>query len=176
MPRLRRFTEGEYCYFVTAGTQDRRPLFRDTFLCQIVLKNLQFYRDRMKFALHGYVIMPDHVHLLITPRQPATVSDITRNFKSYTSKEIREALAIRGPIWQRRFYDRVIRSEEQFRTALDYIHLNPVRAGVVRSARDCDFSSYRFWEEGDGVLQLDPLEAVTAGAVTYEKEVRLTDD
>ena len=176
MPRLRRFTEGEYCYFVTAGTQDRRPLFRDTRPCQILVKNLQFYRDRMKFALHGYVVMPDHIHLLVTPRQPATVSDIMRNLKSYTSREIREALGIRGPIWQRRFYDRVIRGGEQFRAALDYIHLNPVRAGLVQSATDYESSSYRFWEEGNGLLRLDPTEEVTAGAVTYEKKVRLAND
>lgn len=176
MPRLRRFTEGQYCYFVTAGTQDRRPLFRDSLLCQILIKNLEFYRNRMKFALHGYVIMPDHIHLLVTPRQPATVSDVMRNLKSYASKEIQEALAMRGPIWQRRFYDRVIRSEERFRRALDYIHLNPARAGLVRSARDYEFSSYCFWEEDDGLLPLDPPDAVTAGAVTYEKEVRLSDD
>jgi putative transposase len=158
MPRFRRFTEGDYCYFVTTSIQDPLPLLRDARLCQILRKNLQFYRDRMKFGLHGYVIMPDHVHLLITPRQPATISDIMRNFKSYTSKGIREALGIRGPIWQRRFHDRVIRSEDQFRTALDYIHLNPVQAGLVQSARDYAFSSYRFWEEGDALLPLDALD------------------
>ncbi len=175
MPRFRRFTEGEYCYFVTAGTQDRRCLFRDTRLCQILVENLQFYRDRMKFGLHGYVIMPDHVHILVTPRQPATISDIIRNFKSYSSKEVQKALGMRGPIWQRRFYDRVIRGEGQFHAALDYIHQNPVRGGLVRSARDYGFSSYRFWEEGAGLLRLDPPEAVTAGAVTYEKKVRIAD-
>jgi REP element-mobilizing transposase RayT len=112
----------------------------------------------MKFGLHGYVIMPDHIHLLVTPRQPGTVSDIMRNLKSYTSKEIRETLGIRGPIWQRRFYDRVIRSEEQFRAALDYTHLNPVRAGLVQSARGYGFSSYRYWEESHGLLPLDALD------------------
>src|SRR3972149_4217372 len=172
MPRFRRFTEGEYCYFVTAGTRDRRPLFRDSRLCQILIKNLQFYRSQMKFHLHGYVIMPDHVHILLTPRPPATISDIMRNLKSYSSKEIRGVLGIRGPIWQRRFYDRVIRGEEQLRAALDYAHLNPVRARLVQSPTDYEFSSYRFWEEGDGVLRLDPPEAVTAGGVGHENEGR----
>jgi len=158
MPPLRRFTEGEYCYFVTSGTQDWRPLFRDKRICQILVKNLRFYRDRMKFLLHGYVVMPDHVHLLVTPRQPPTISDIMRNLKSFTGKEVREALGVRGPIWRRRFYDRVIRTEEQFRVALGYIHLNPVRAGLVQSARDYEFSSYLFWEEGDGRLALDSLD------------------
>src|SRR4030042_4414445 len=125
MSRFRQFTESEYCYFVTAGTRDRRPLFRDTPLCQLLVKNLQFYRDRMKFALHGYVIMPDHIHLLITPRQPASISDIMRNFKSYTSKEIQEDLGVQGPIWQGQIYERVIRGEDQFRAALVDTSLHP---------------------------------------------------
>lgn len=156
MPPLRRFTEGEYCYFVTSGVHDRRPLFRDTRLCRILVKNLGFYRDRMKFGLHAYVIMPDHIHLLVTPRRPATISDVMRNFKSYSSKEMREVLGMRGPIWQARFHDRVIRSERQFRAALDYTHLNPVRAGLAESAGDYEFSSFRYWQEGAGPLRLDP--------------------
>ena len=171
MPQFHRFTEGEYCYFVTTSVQARRPLFRDARLCQILLENLRFYRDRMKFSLHGYVIMPDHMHLLITPRQPATISDIVRNLKSYAGKEVRQALGGSGPIWQRRFYDRVIRSEKQFRATLDYIHVNPVRAGIVRSAEEYEFSSYRFWEEGDGLLSLDPLDGHGWGRDLQEEDI-----
>lgn len=175
MPQFQRFTKGEYCYFVTTAVQDRRALFRDSRLCQTLLANLRFYRDRMKFGLHGYVIMPDHVHLLITPRQPTTISDIMRNLKSYTSKEIGAALSIQGPVWQRRFFDRVIRNEEQFRATLDYIHLNPVKAGLVRSADDYEFSSYRYWELGDGTFPLDALDGHGWGRDLQEEDRSTTD-
>jgi len=156
LPRFRRYAEGEQCYFVTSGTHERRPLFRDPRLCLILLENLRFYHERMNFGLHGYVIMPDHIHLLITPREGSSISDIMRNLKSYAVREMRHALGIDGPVWQRRFYDRVIRNEEQFRSALDYIHLNPVKARLVQSASGYEFSSCRFWEEGLGPIALDP--------------------
>ena len=156
MPRFRRYLEADQCYFITTSTYRRRPLFADPRLCRILECNLKFYRDRMKFGLHGYVIMPDHMHLLITPRQPATISDIMRNFKSYAAKEMRRFLATTGPVWQSRFHDRVIRGEAQFHLALSYIHLNPVRAALVQSATGYEFSSCRFWEEGVGPIALDP--------------------
>jgi REP element-mobilizing transposase RayT len=156
MPRFRRYLEADRCYFVTTATYRRRPLFADPGLCRVLEGNLKFYRDRMKFGLHGYVIMPDHVHLMITPRQPATISDVMRNFKSYAAKEVRHVLAAPGPVWQSRFHDRVIRGEDQFHSALDYIHLNPVKARLVQSAISYEFSSCRFWEEGTGPIALDP--------------------
>ena len=84
MAAFRRYLEAGQCYFVTTAAHLRQPLFADHRLCRILEGNLKFYRDRMKFSLHGYVIMPDHVHLLVTPRQTATISDVMRNFKSYT--------------------------------------------------------------------------------------------
>ena len=156
MPGFRRYVEAAHCYFITTATYRRRPLFADPRLCRIVEGNLKFYRDRMKFLLHGYVIMPDHIHLLITPRQSGTISDIMRNFKSYAAKEMRHDLATVGPVWQRRFHDRAIRSEDQFFSALEYIHSNPVKARLVQSPACYQFSSWRFWEEGVGPIALDP--------------------
>jgi len=158
MPRFRRYAEGEQCYFVTSGTHERRPLFRDPRLCLILLENLRFYHERMNFGLHGYVIMPNHIHLLITPREGSSISDIMRNLKSYAAREMRHALGIDGPVWQRRFYDRIVRGEAQFLAALDYMHENPVQAGVVESAGAYEFSSRRFWEDGSGPIELDGLD------------------
>ena len=155
MPRFRRYHEDGYPYFITTTVLDRRPLFQDARLSSILIDNPQFYRDRMKFALHGYVIMPDHVHLLLTPRHPHTISDVMRNFKSYTSREARRLLGVAGPLWQSRFYDRAVRDEAQFRSALEYIHLNPVRAGLVEADGAYEFSSSRFWGKGKGPLALD---------------------
>jgi len=166
MPGFRRYVETDHCYFITTATYRRRPLFADRRLCRILEGNLRFYRDRMRFGLHGYVIMPDHVHLLVTPQQTETISDIMRNFKSYTAREIREAVHVQGPIWQRRFHDRAIRSEDQFLSALEYIHLNPVKARLVQSAVAYEFSSCRFLEEGAGRLS-SSHRVVTAAAVTY---------
>ena len=163
MSRLKRYDLPNQCYLVTTVTRDRRPYFADARLATMLVDNLRFYRERMGFLLHGYVIMPDHVHLLVTP-VACTVSEIMRNFKSFTSKQIRETLRQSGPIWQRRFYDRVIRDEQQFLAALDYIHLNPVRSGLVSSPENYEFSSCRaFAECGTPLLHIDSLEGSRLG-------------
>lgn len=149
MPRFKRYILSDHSYFITTATQERRPYFRDGRLAQVIIDNLRFYRDRMGFQLHGYVIMPDHIHLLITPIS-CSISEIMRNLKSFTSKQIRETLGIKGPIWQPRFYDRVIRDEEQFLAALTYIHLNPVKDGLVSSPEDYEFSSYCAYAQLEG--------------------------
>ncbi|MBI1886395.1 MAG: transposase [Chloroflexi bacterium] len=140
MPQFKRYILPDHCYFATTATKERRAFFADPRLSQMIMDNLRFYRDHMGFRLHGYVVMPDHVHLLITPGS-CSISDIMRNFKSFTGKQIREALRISGPIWQSRFYDRVIRDEAQFVAALNYIHLNPVKDGLVSLPEDYEFSS-----------------------------------
>lgn len=96
MPQFKRYIVSNYCYFVTTTTQHRRPYFTDARLSQLIIENLRFYRDRMRFRLHGYVVMPDHIHLLVTP-VGCSISDIMRNFKSFTSKQIRETLKGKRP-------------------------------------------------------------------------------
>ena len=72
-----------------------------------------------------------------------TLSDIMRDVKSYTAKQIRETLCESGSVWQTRFHDRGIRTEIQFLAAVDYIHQNPVKAALAESAEGYDFSSAR---------------------------------
>jgi REP element-mobilizing transposase RayT len=88
--------------------------------------------------------MPDHVHLVLTPRK-AGLSDIMRNLKSFCAKQIRDATGNAGAVWQSRFHDRAIRSEMQYRQAIEYVHHNPVKAGLVRSGEDYEYSSARVY-------------------------------
>ena len=152
MSDIRRYIVPNHCYFVTTTTANRRPVFGSRQLAQILVATLGFYRQAMGFSIYGYVIMPDHLHLLITPREGTTISQIMRNFKSHTSKQIREACGKRGAVWQRRFYDRVIRTRQDFLAAMTYIHGNPVGAGFVKSAGEYEFSSYHTYHSGGAVL------------------------
>lgn len=106
----------------------------------IVIENLEFYRERLRFLLHAYVVMPDHLHLLLTPGE-ISLSDIMRSFKSHTAKQIISTLGSGGPIWQSRFHDRAIRGETHFLSAIEYIHQNPVLAGLALQAKDHPYSS-----------------------------------
>jgi len=89
MRTFKRYNAANYCYLVTTVTEGRRPYFGSPSLAHIFIRNLYFYRDRGDYVLHGFVVMPDHVHLLLTPLKE-TISDVMRNIKSYVAKDVRE--------------------------------------------------------------------------------------
>lgn len=140
MNNARRYAVPSTPYFVTTATVDRRPVLASPRLAHIVVDNLAFYRDRGDFELIAYVVMPDHIHLLATPlRDP--ISDVMRNLKSHIARGIRLARGTTGPVWQQSFHDRVARSEDDVRKFAEYIHHNPVVAGMVTEPEDYPFSS-----------------------------------
>jgi REP element-mobilizing transposase RayT len=89
----------------------------------------------------AYAILPDHLHLLLAPREPFNVSKVLHNLKSFSGKAINVELERSGPVWQRGFYDRVIRDEAQLRETIEYIHQNPVAARLVSNAAAYRWSS-----------------------------------
>jgi REP element-mobilizing transposase RayT len=133
---------------------DRRRLFDVASLCDLVVENLRFYRDRGDFRLHAYVIMPDHLHLLLTPDR-VDLSGCMRNLKSFIAKALHERGVRAGAVWQSRFHDRGIRGEYQFESAAEYIHMNPVKAGLAGVPSDFRYSSAGlYWGRG-GLLGVD---------------------
>ena len=99
--------------------------------------------------------MPDHLHLILTPRR-IDLSDVMRNLKSFCAKQIREATGISVPVWQSRFHDRAIRNEEQYRQAIEYVHQNPVKAGLVEDFEEYEYSSARAYAGWPNVvLEID---------------------
>jgi REP element-mobilizing transposase RayT len=122
-----------------------------------VLDNLAFYRDRGDFWLHAFVIMPDHLHLLLTPRT-RDLSEVMRNLKSYVARQLIEEINDSPPVWQTRFHDQVIRSERHFISAVEYIHANPVKAGLCSLAKDFPYSSASAY--ADVTKSLPPIQAL----------------
>ena len=96
---------------------------------KIVEDAILFYNGK-KYELHVWCIMPNHVHILITPLEGFTLTSIVRPLKSYTSKCIHEALGGSGRLWQPDFFDRLIRNGEHFERVARYIEWNPVKAGL----------------------------------------------
>ncbi len=97
-------------------------------------------RADVDYALHAWVVMPNHVHMLITPR--IAVSLLMRSLKGTTARAANLALGLEGqPFWQHESYDRLVRGPEEFRRIHHYILQNPVRAGLVASAEEFLFSS-----------------------------------
>jgi putative transposase len=84
--------------------------------------------------------MPDHVHAILVPRR-ADLSDLMRRWKSLSWHPCRRASGFRTRLWQEGFFDRGIRSTRQLAAQIDYIHLNPIRAGLVGGAEQWPWSS-----------------------------------
>lgn len=96
-----------------------------------------------RYDLHAWVIMPNHVHVLISPIAPSTLAVIAHSLKSFTAKEANRLLGRTGAFWQREYYDRAIRNLDHFHAAMAYIEGNPVKAGLCAQPEDWPFSSAR---------------------------------
>ncbi|HWO73538.1 MAG TPA: transposase [Dehalococcoidia bacterium] len=140
MSRPVRFLLDGYCYHVVSVTRQRRPLFRDGNRAEILQETIRNMSRSGRAYILAYAILPDHFHLLVAPRS-GSISDVMKSIKGYTVKRINEMEGRRGAIWQEGFYDRVIRDEEQLRLTLEYIHRNPVEAGLADRQDAYRFSS-----------------------------------
>lgn len=117
-------------YFVTFITWDRRRLFVVEAYARLFLKTLYSYRRQGKFQLHAFVLMPEHVHVLLTPPNDVTLERAIQFIKGGYSHAFGLEFR-RGEVWQRGFTDHRIRDAEDFANHRDYIHQNPVRRGLV---------------------------------------------
>jgi len=99
--------------------------------------------DGVRYRLLGWVVMPNHVHVLAELVAGHRLPDIVHSWKSFTAKEANRTLGRNGHFWQEEYFDRYIRDETHLARALDYIHENPVKAGLVSRSEDWPFGSAR---------------------------------
>ncbi len=127
---------GHGTHFITTATFNRQRLFQIDANATLFLETLQYYRKEGRYKLHAFVVMPDHVHLLITP-QEITLERAVGLIKGGFSHR----LASQFPVWQRGFTSRQMRNREEFETRRQYIHQNPVRARMTETPELYRFSS-----------------------------------
>jgi len=128
-------------YFVTAGTYLKKHLLQSDRTTQLFCETLFGYRDAKKFQVHAFVVMPNHIHLIVTVPEGSTLERTMQFIKGGFSYQAGKLLGARYEIWQKSFLDRRVRDTNEFERYRDYIHQNPVRAGLVGSADDFRFSS-----------------------------------
>ena len=105
------------------------------------IKESLLHRDGTEFRLRSWVVMPNHLHLLIKPDDSLALDVIMRRFKSFTANKCNRLVGRAGQFWQYDFYDRFIRDIKHFRAVVRYIEQNPVKARLCREASDWEFSS-----------------------------------
>lgn len=115
-------------------------LLRDDSIAQIVQDTLLFNHQK-KYELICWCIMPNHVHTLIAPVEGMSLSEIMYDWKSYTTHAINKALNRKGKLWMMEYFDRYIRDNDHFQKVVNYIHNNPVTAGLVANPSDWRWSS-----------------------------------
>jgi len=139
---MRRYPEPDVPYFITTVTKDRTPLFQNPRLCRILLVTIEYYKTLFDYVVYGYCLMPDHLHLLLIPQGSFTISFIMKMIKGSFAGKVNKLQGTSGPLWQPRFYDEMVRSEQQLLNQLEYMHQNPVKAELVSSAGEHLFSSF----------------------------------
>jgi putative transposase len=137
-------------YFVTFSTFNRRKLFVVEMYVRIFLKTVYRYRREGRYELHAFVVMPEHVHLLLTPVHNVTIERAIQLIKGRYSHELGGIIGRNREIWQRGFTDHRVRDGVDFMHHRNYIHRNPVERRIVS-----DPSEYRYCSAFPG-FKLDP--------------------
>lgn len=112
----------------------------DQEIASLVEESLLFF-DGTRYALHAWIVMPNHVHTLFTPITGWSLSKIVGSWKSFTAKEANQVLGRMGQFWQEDYFDRYVRNEHHFHRVIEYTECNPVAAGLCAEPSGWRFGS-----------------------------------
>ena len=159
MPLRHRDSIGSGLFFVTTSTRQREVMFKSSQHYALVANKIEHYRERENAQVHAYVIMPNHFHLLISVPKEKSLSIFMRDVKKIIAREYCQLAEIPlRPFWQSRFDDLLIYSEEKYIIKFNYIHNNPVKAGLERQPEDWEYSSAGFYVNGKpGRITVTPV-------------------
>jgi len=139
--------DSDRLFFITTVTAQRRPIFRQETRARLLIETLAHYRDERKYLLHEFVIMPDHVHALLTPALEVSLERALQFIKGGFSYRLKS----RPTVWQASFTNHRVRDLEDYEHHREYIRMNPVRAGLATRPETYPYSS------AAGVMRLDPV-------------------
>ena len=170
MPRgLRRYHESGQSHFITFSCYRRQPNFVNASVYDLFPVCLEYMRRRFAMRVYGYVVMPEHVHLLLSEPEHGTLAEAIHYLKLSFAKRLHSpkfnvlgapgspffwanlGSEKSGSFWQKRYYDRNVRDAREFKVKLRYLHRNPVKRGLVKEPGDWKWSSFRhyaFREQG----------------------------
>ena len=147
MSKLLRYYGPGQIYFITAVTHERLHILSEQ--AELLLNSIGKIEHALDFQIFAWVIMPDHVHFIIDPKNEDLSNIIKRIKLSFSYAYRQQAQLYRGRVWQHRFWDHVIRNERDLNTHIDYIHRNPVKHGLTQNPFAWQFSSiHQYLENG----------------------------
>jgi putative transposase len=151
---LKRFQQTRQIHFLTFSCYHRRPQFTTVIACGTFVSALERVRGNYNLCIYGYVVMPEHVHILVSEPEGGTLAQALQSLKQGVARRL--ALRAAESFWQARYYDFNVWSEKKFVEKLRYIHRNPVKRGLVARSEDWQWSSFRHYEVGEtGVVEIE---------------------
>ncbi|MGA9670556.1 MAG: transposase [Terracidiphilus sp.] len=150
---LKRFQKAEALHFITFSCFHRLPLLEARGARETVEAVLEATRVRHQASVYAYVLMPEHVHLLINEPQSILLAQLLKAVKQITSRKLRGR---REKFWQARYHDSSVRGDAARSKVIRYIHRNPVKRGLVEKAEQWPWSSFRHYATGMvGTVQIE---------------------
>ena len=156
---LKRFQQSRQNHFLTFSCYHRQPKFASSEVCTaevctILVSAFERVRQSYGLCVYGYVIMPEHVHLLVNEPGRSMLAQALKSLKQGVARRL--ALRAEEPFWQERYYDFNVWSERKFREKLRYLHRNPVKRGFVAKPEDWPWSSFRHYATGEmGAVEIE---------------------
>ena len=148
---LRRYQQSGDLHFVTFSCHRRLAYLGSASARELFERSFEAIRIRYQFFVTGYVVMPEHVHLLVSEPFDGTLARALQALKLSVAVQSRER-----PFWQRRYYDFNVRSEKKRIEKLRYIHRNPVMRGLAARPEDWKWSSFRHYATGlEGTVEIE---------------------
>jgi putative transposase len=151
---LQRIQQAKCLHFITFSCHHRDPLLADPHACDVFEQTLERVRQWYGFFVCGYVIMPEHVHLLISEPERSALARVLQMLKQNTAHQLRPPEG--SPFWLPRYYDFNVWSEDKRVEKLRYMHRNPVKRGLVERPEDWMWSSFRHYASGvEGAIEIE---------------------
>jgi len=141
--------------FVTFNVHEKKALFRNPKACSFFLHTLRYYKPQLRFQLLGYVVMEDHIHLLMRIPPDVGVSPIIQKIKGAFGRKWKMMSQWKGPVWQKSFFNSMLHDDVTLKRRLNQIHNHPVDGGLSPSRTGYVYSSAKVYDEGVDDLLTD---------------------
>jgi putative transposase len=171
MARLLRLNLSGVPQHVIQRGNDREACFFEQQDYEVYLSKLEEYSVKLDVAVHGFVLMTNHVHLLLTPKEDNGVSRLMQSLGRYYVRYINQKYDRSGTLWEGRYKSTLVDSEHYLMTVSRYIEMNPVRAGMVKQPGDYPWTSFRANALGNPIKLVTP-HAVYLGLAKTDKTRR----
>ena len=154
MANYKRLFLNGYSYYITIVTHQRNPILIENI--ELLRESFNYDKSLFSFRIEAIVILPDHIHMIISLNNakdyPKIISSMKRYFSKNCNPQLYEDISQSHhrekmgylPVWQKRFYEHTIKNEKDYRTKLQYIHNNPVKHGLVNNIHDWKHCSLNF--------------------------------